>query len=233
MGRDAANSRHHVRSAIERKEPRWLRTALQRMDQSNASFAPLPASLRTGTRRCPNCIGRRAEVFAGQSSGQGADQVLDAHPPADGRPERGRDRRVHGGQSGHRGRVRSHPEHEVRRRRCSPRWGPGPARTSSTWTTTQMRSIYIPRGLVQEVDPAALGFGSTGRAEGRIHPGRLRGRHRRRQDLRPAERVQRHRLRHQHRRLRGGRARSRQPAQDLGRGRRRWARSWSSRMATR
>ncbi|MDP9369378.1 MAG: extracellular solute-binding protein [Chloroflexota bacterium] len=39
----------------------------------------------------------------------------------------------------------------------------------------QMRSIYIPRGLVQEVDPAGLGFGSLEELQAAYIPGALEG----------------------------------------------------------
>ena len=39
----------------------------------------------------------------------------------------------------------------------------------------QMRSIYVPRGLVQEVDPVALGFGSLDDLEAAYNPGAFEG----------------------------------------------------------
>lgn len=39
----------------------------------------------------------------------------------------------------------------------------------------QMRSIYVPRGLVQEVDPAALGYGSLEELQAGYIPGALEG----------------------------------------------------------
>ncbi len=50
-----------------------------------------------------------------------------------------------------------------------------------------MRSIYIPRELVQEVDPAAMGFASLEELQAKYLPGALEGAYHRWQDLWRAE----------------------------------------------
>ena len=96
----------------------------------------------------------------------------------------------------------------------------------------QMRSIYIPKGSVQEVDPVGMGYASLDDLKAAYIPGALEGVDRRRQDLRRAERVQRHRLRSSTPALsrRSGSIRPRRPSPGTRSATR--ARSWSSWMAT-
>ena len=92
------------------------------------------------------------------------------------------------------------PNNEFRRPKCCPQWERAPVRTSSTWMTTRCGRSTSPAGWSRRsIRSARLRL--NGRAERRIYPGRLRGRHGRRQDLRSAKRVQRHRIRDQHRGL--------------------------------
>ena len=85
------------------------------------------------------------------------------------------DRRIHGGQSGHRGPVRSHPQHELRREDALLDGDRDRPRRDQHGRQPDAGDLHSPR-----VGPGSGSRGARlrldGRAERRLYPGRLRGR---------------------------------------------------------